>query len=91
VRSVRAAIGQTRHFLDVLRRQVGAVHRRGGSLREAFTAAHEALRTDFGQWPIFEHCMPFDVARLWDELDGIERPRVWTAERDREVWAQLQG
>jgi hypothetical protein len=35
--------------------------------------------------------MPFDVARLWDELDGIERPRVWTAERDREVWAQLQG
>jgi len=91
VESVRAAIGQTRHFLEVLRREVGAVHRRGGSLQEAFTAAHDALRPDYGQWPIFEHCMPFDVARLWDELDGIERPRVWTAERDREVWAQLQG
>ena len=29
--------------------------------------------------------------RMWDELDGIERPRIWAAERDREVWAQLQG
>ena len=34
---------------------------------------------------------PFDVQRLWDEFDGIDWPRIWTAERDREVWAQLQG
>ena len=45
----------------------------------------------YGRWPIFEHCMPFNVSRLWDELSGIERPRIWTAQRDREVWAELQG
>jgi hypothetical protein len=31
------------------------------------------------------------VQRLWDELDGIERPVIWTAERDRAVWDELQG
>jgi glyoxylase-like metal-dependent hydrolase (beta-lactamase superfamily II) len=89
--AVDAAIAQTRRFLDVLQREVGTVHARGGSLKDAFDAAHAALRDAYGHWPIFEHCMPFDVARCWDELDGIERPRIWTAERDREVWAQLQG
>jgi hypothetical protein len=41
-------------------------------------------------WPIFEHCLPFDVQRLWDEMDGIDWPRIWTDARDREVWDQLQ-
>jgi hypothetical protein len=54
-------------------REVGAVHARGGSLPEAFVAAHGALVEDFGRWPIFEHCMPFDVARLWDEFEGQSR------------------
>ena len=89
--AVAAAIEQTRGFLMVMRREVGAVHRDGGTLTQAFEAAHAALFEAYGHWPIFEHCMPFDVARLWDELDGIERPRIWTAERDREVWAELQG
>lgn len=87
---VRAAIGQTRHFLQVLLHEVGGVHDRDGSLREAFAAAHAALAPEYGHWPIFEHCMPFDVSRLWDELNGIERPRIWTADRDREVWDELQ-
>jgi hypothetical protein len=60
-------------------------------MREAFEAVHRALAPRYGAWPIFEHCLPFNVSRLWDELAGIERPRVWTAERDREVWAELQG
>ena len=64
---------------------------RGGTLKEAFEATHKALGPKFGRWPIFEHCLPFDVQRLWDEFDGIDWPRIWTAERDREVWAQLQG
>jgi glyoxylase-like metal-dependent hydrolase (beta-lactamase superfamily II) len=86
-----AAIAQTRRFLRVLRERVGAVHAAGGTLKQAFDAAHAALAPQYGGWPIFEHCMPFNVARLWDELDGIERPRIWTAERDRQVWDQLQG
>ncbi|WP_188196962.1 MBL fold metallo-hydrolase [Nonomuraea sp. SYSU D8015] len=89
--AVEAAIEQTRHFLQVMLREVGAVHERGGTLKEAFEATHAALVDRYGGWPIFEHCLPFDVSRLWDELSGVERPVIWTAERDRQVWAELQG
>ncbi|MEQ0564145.1 MBL fold metallo-hydrolase [Amycolatopsis sp. NEAU-NG30] len=88
---VDAAIAQTRHFLTTMIREVGAVHDAGGTLKEAFERTHAALADRYGHWPIFEHCLPFDVSRLWDELSGIERPVVWTADRDREVWDQLQG
>lgn len=89
--AVDSAIEQTRMFLVTMRREVGAVHVAGGTLKEAFEAAHGALVDQFGRWPIFEHCMPFDVARLWDELNGIDWPQIWTAERDLEVWDQLQS
>jgi len=85
------AIALTRMFLTTMLEEVGGVQQRGGSLKEAFEATHAALNDDFGHWPIFEHCLPFDVSRVWDELSGIERPRIWTAERDREVWALLQS
>jgi len=87
---VNAAIEQTREFLKGMIDNVGAVHQRRGALREAFEATQAALEPKFGAWPIFEHCLPFNVQRLWDELDGIDWPRIWTADRDREVWAQLQ-
>ena len=88
---VAAAIAQSRDFLDTMLREVGAVRERGGTLRAAFAAAHAALAPAYGGWPIFEHCLPFNVSRLWDELSGIDRPVIWTAERDRAVWAELQG
>jgi hypothetical protein len=88
---VDAAIAQTRHFLDVMLREVTLVRERDGSLKEAFEATHTALVDQYGGWPIFEHCLPFDVSRLWDELSGVERPVIWTAERDREIWDLLQG
>ncbi len=88
---VAAAIAQTRHFLDVMLREVGAVQARGGTLKEAFERTHAALVDGYGHWPIFEHCLPFDVSRVWDELSGVERPVIWTAERDQEVWAALQS
>ena len=83
--AVAAAIAQTRGFLQVMIDHVGAVQREGGTLREAFERTHAALVDDYGRWPIFEHCLPFDVSRLWDELSGVERPVIWTAERDQEV------
>ena len=85
-----AAVEQTRKFLHGMIENVGRVHKAGGSLKAAFEATRDALAPEFGSWPIFEHCLPFDVQRLWDEFDGIEHPRIWTAERDREVWAKLQ-
>ncbi|GAA2151992.1 MBL fold metallo-hydrolase [Actinomadura napierensis] len=89
--AVDAAIGQTRHFLRVMIREVTAVQGRVGTLKEAFEAVHAELEPEYGRWPIFEHCLPFDVSRLWDELSGIGRPAIWTAERDRAVWDELQG
>ena len=91
VAATDAAIEQTRDFLKVMIEQVGAVHRAKGSLREAFAATHAALAPRYGHWPIFEHCLPFNVQRLWDEFDGIDWPRIWTMDRDRAVWAELQG
>lgn len=85
-----AAIEQTRGFLKGMIDNVGAVYRKGGTLKEAFEATHTALGPQFGHWPIFEHCLPFNVQRLWDEYDEIDWPRIWTMERDREVWDQLQ-
>jgi len=87
---VDAAIEQTRGFLNGMIEKVGEVHKRGGSLKEAFLATHEHLEPKFGMWPIFEHCLPFDVQRLWDEFDGVDWPRIWTDERDQEVWDKLQ-
>jgi glyoxylase-like metal-dependent hydrolase (beta-lactamase superfamily II) len=88
--AVQAAVEQTRDFLLVMQAKVGEVHARGGTLKEAFGATHDALAPRYGAWPIFEHCLPFNVQRLWDELDGIDWPRIWTTQRDREVWDQLQ-
>lgn len=87
---VDAAIAQTRGFLTSMIEQVSRVLTEGGSLKDAFNACHAELAPKFGAWPIFEHCMPFDVARLWEELQGTQRPTIWTAERDRQVWDQLQ-
>ncbi len=86
-----AAVEQTRKFLNGMIENVGRVHKAKGDLKAAFEATRDALAPEFGAWPIFEHCLPFDVQRLWDEFDGVEHPRIWTAERDREVWAKLQG
>ena len=88
---VDAAIEQTREFLNVMRDKVGPVHKNGGTVKQAFAATHEALAPKFGAWPIFEHCLPFNVQRLWDEYDGIDWPRIWTAQRDQEVWNKLQA
>jgi glyoxylase-like metal-dependent hydrolase (beta-lactamase superfamily II) len=87
---VRRAIADTRAFLIRLRDEVAAVIDVGGSVKDAFAAAHAALEPDYGVTTIFEHCMPFNVQRMVDELRG-EAPIVWTAERDAQVWEELQS
>ncbi|MGX7827480.1 MBL fold metallo-hydrolase [Actinokineospora sp. 24-640] len=87
---VAAAVSQSRHFLDELRRTVAGAFHSGGTVATAFAAAHTALQPRYGTWPIFEHCLPFNVQRYWDELSGTEWPVIWTPDRDREVWAQLR-
>jgi glyoxylase-like metal-dependent hydrolase (beta-lactamase superfamily II) len=88
--AIEAAVEQSREFLLVTLDRVGRVHARGGTLKQAFEDTHDALAPTYGRWPIFEHCLPFNVQRVWDELDGIDWPRIWTADRDRQVWNALQ-
>lgn len=88
--AVDAAVEQSRDFLKALLEEVAKVHSRNGTLKEAFVASHERLAPKYGSWPIFEHTLPFDVKRVWDELSGKDWPEIWTAEKDREVWDQLQ-
>ena len=36
-------------------------------------------------------CQPFNVARAYDEAQGIDTARIWTAERDRAMWGGAAG
>jgi glyoxylase-like metal-dependent hydrolase (beta-lactamase superfamily II) len=88
--SVATAIEDTRAFLRTTLEVTKQVRDAGGSLKDAFDQVHARLAPRYAGFPIFEHCMPFNVQRTWDELEGIDHPRIWTAERDREVWDALQ-
>jgi glyoxylase-like metal-dependent hydrolase (beta-lactamase superfamily II) len=89
--TVREGIELTRQFLGDLYAPVARGVARGASLKDCFDATTAAMRPKYGNWPIFEHCQPFNVARAYDEAQGIDTPRIWTAERDRAMWAALQG
>lgn len=89
--AVDQAIEDTRAFLDTTLRGTREVMRSGGALKEAFELVYEQLAPRYAGYPIFDHTMPFNVQRAWDELEGIDHPRIWTAERDREVWDALTG
>jgi glyoxylase-like metal-dependent hydrolase (beta-lactamase superfamily II) len=88
---VNAAIESTRDFVDTTYKAAARVAARGGSLKEAWDAVREACDPKFGDYAIYEHCLPFNVARAYDEARGIETPRIWTAQRDLDMWADLQG
>jgi hypothetical protein len=51
--------------------------------------ARRRMDPGYGKYPIYEHCMPFDVSRAFDEASGIKHPRIWTAKRDREMWKTI--
>ncbi len=88
---VNAAIESTRDFLESTYRPAARVAARGGSLKDAWDAVRAECDPKFSDFAIYEHCLPFNVARAYDEARGIETPRIWTAERDKEMWEALQG
>ncbi len=88
---VARALEATADFVDSTYRPVARVVARGGSLKEAWDAVRAACDPKFKDFAIYEHCLPFNVARAYDEARGIDHPRIWTADRDREMWAALQG
>ncbi len=60
-------------------------------LNTVYRETYAALKPKYGHWVIFDHCMPFDVTRCYDEATQYRDPRVWTAERDRQMWETLEG
>ena len=88
---VNKAIESTRDFVDSTYRPAAKVAARGGSLKEAWDAVREVCDPKFKDFAIYEHCLPFNVARAHDEARGIDTPRIWTDKRDLEMWAELQG
>jgi glyoxylase-like metal-dependent hydrolase (beta-lactamase superfamily II) len=91
VDTVAEGIALTRDFLRDLYEPVKRGVAQGMPLKACFDAATAAMRPKYGAWPIFEHCQPFNVSRAYDEAQGIDTPRIWTAERDRAMWSALQG
>jgi len=63
---------------------------RGASVGEVYAEAMGTLRPRYGHWVIFDHCMPFNVSRAYDEASGIEHPRIWTVQRDVDMWQALE-
>jgi glyoxylase-like metal-dependent hydrolase (beta-lactamase superfamily II) len=87
---VNAAIENTRDFVNSTYAPAARVAARGGSLKEAWDAVRAACDPKFADYAIYEHCLPFNVARAYDEARGVETPKIWTAQRDLEMWAALQ-
>lgn len=88
---VADGIKGTRAFLSDLFEAVKGHVAQGRSLRETFERVHETLEPSYGDWVIFEHCLPFNVTRAYDEAGGLDHPRIWTDERDRQMWLDLRG
>ncbi len=88
---VNKALDCTEDFIRSTYRPAARVAQRGGSLKEAWDAVRAECDPKFSDYAIYEHCLPFNVARAHDEARGIDTPRIWTAERDIEMWEALQG
>lgn len=90
-RMVGEALDNTADFVRSTFRPVARVARGGGSLKEAWDACRAECDPKFASYAIYEHCLPFNVARAYDEALGVDTPRIWTAARDRDMWHALQG
>ena len=89
--TVAAALDGTRDFITQLYGLAAAGVKASQSLPACYRQARAELSPRFGQWVIFDHCLPFDVSRAYDEASGLEDPRIWTAERDLEMWRALEA
>ncbi len=89
--TTREAIAMTRDFVSTLYGAAEISVAKGRNLKETMAATREVMDPKFSSFAIYEHCLPFNVSRAFDEASGIDDPVIWTAERDREMWAALQG
>jgi glyoxylase-like metal-dependent hydrolase (beta-lactamase superfamily II) len=88
---VAAGLQATGGFIADVRDSVAAGVAAGQDLNAVYKSTYARLKPKYGHWVIFDHCMPFDVTRAYDEATQFPDPRIWTAERDRQMWATLEG
>ncbi len=89
--AVKAGLEGTRAFVTSMFDSVKRGAQAGQDLRTVYRNTYQALKPRFGHWVIFDHCLPFDVTRAYDEATKYPHPRIWTAERDKEMWQSLEG
>jgi len=89
--AVAAGLAGTRSFVQDVWTQVQAGVAAGKDLNQTYQDTMAALSPKYGHWVIFQHCMPFDVTRCYDEASGHADPRIWTAERDIAMWQALES
>ena len=88
---VQEGIDYTKDFVTTLLGSAKEAVARSMTLKETMAHVRSKMDPKFSQVFIYEHCLPFDVTRAWDEAQGIKHPRIWTAERDQEMWHSLQA
>jgi len=88
---VAEGLAGTKAFVSDLYASVKAGAAAGKPLNAVYRETYDRLRPSYGQWVIFDHCLPFDVTRAYDEATKYADPRIWTAERDIEMWKTLEG
>ena len=88
---VRRGLAYTRDFVSTLYGSAREAVAQGMDLAACMAHTRKAMDPKFGQVFIYEHCLPFDVTRAHDEASGIRDPRIWTAERDQQMWHALQA
>jgi glyoxylase-like metal-dependent hydrolase (beta-lactamase superfamily II) len=89
--AVNQALDYTQRWVETLYRCAREAAEKNMDLKAAMEHTRKSMDPIFGQVFIYEHCLPFDVSRAYDEARGMKVPRVWTAERDKEMWASLQA
>ena len=89
--NVNKALDYTRRWVETLYQAGKEAAAAGMDLKAAMVHTRKSMDPLFGQVFIYEHCLPFDVSRAFDEASGIKNPRIWTAARDKEMWAALQN
>ncbi|OBV36570.1 MBL fold metallo-hydrolase [Janthinobacterium psychrotolerans] len=88
---VDAGIDYTKDFVTTLLGSAKEAVANSMNLKETMAHVRGKMDPKFGHVFIYEHCLPFDVTRAYDEAKGIKHPRIWTAARDQEMWHSLQN
>lgn len=90
-KEVNESIDSTTKYVTMLLETAKAAVAKSLDLTEAYKEIHGLMKPIFGDYVIFEHCMPFNVTRAYEEAQGIKHPKIWTAEKDKEMWFALQA